>query len=197
MRAVGRVATHAALRGCARTHFRVPDGTRPTQSARPDPPDPTRPTQHARRPTRYARRRRGTGSTIRGGDSPLLGFGAVLGAAVLSSLSSVYFERILKRPACSSVEGAEAAGLWLRNVQLGVFALPLAALTMVYNDGEQLRSHGVFHGFDSVVWMAAPETTRASNSPPRSDCHMQVGLSLAGSARLGRAPGLVRSEPSR
>ena len=41
----------------------------------------------------------------------------VLGAAVLSSLSSVYFERMLKKPARSAM--ADRAGLWLRNVQLG------------------------------------------------------------------------------
>jgi len=76
----------------------------------------------------------------------------VLGAAVLSSLSSVYFERMLKRPAKSAVAGAEAAGLWLRNIQLGAFALPLAGLTMLCNDAEQLRSHGLFHGFGPVVW---------------------------------------------
>ena len=60
---------------------------------------------------------------------------------------------MLKRPAKSSVAGAEAAGLWLRNIQLGMFALPLAALTMLMNDGEQLRSYGMLHGFNSIVWM--------------------------------------------
>jgi len=48
---------------------------------------------------------------------------------------------------------ADRAGLWLRNVQLGAFALPLAGLTMVWNDGLQLRSYGLLHGFDGVVWL--------------------------------------------
>lgn len=77
----------------------------------------------------------------------------MLGAAVLSSLSSVYFEKMLKRPAKSSVHSAEAASLWLRNMQLGAFALPLAALTALTHDGEQVRAYGLLHGFNGVVWL--------------------------------------------
>ena len=45
------------------------------------------------------------------------------------------------------------AGLWLRNIQLGMFALPLAAAGMAYQDHEQIRDYGMLQGFDSVVWM--------------------------------------------
>ena len=70
---------------------------------------------------------------------------------MLSSSSSVYFELILKRPPSSTA--AAAAGLWLRNMQLGLFATPLAALAVLVQDGARLRSHGLFVGFDAVVWL--------------------------------------------
>jgi UDP-sugar transporter A1/2/3 len=60
---------------------------------------------------------------------------------------------MLKKPAKSSIPGAEAACLWLRNIQLGAFALPLAGLTVLTHDGEQLRSYGLLHGFNGVVWL--------------------------------------------
>jgi len=49
--------------------------------------------------------------------------------------------------------GAQAqAGLWLRNIQLGLFATPLAAAAMVYQDHEQIVNYGLLQGFDGVVW---------------------------------------------
>ena len=44
----------------------------------------------------------------------------VLGAALLSSSSSVYFEKMLKKP--GGAGGVPEAGLWVRNIQLGSFA---------------------------------------------------------------------------
>jgi len=79
-----------------------------------------------------------------------VGLGAVVSAGLLSASSSVYFEKMLKTP----FEGAAAqAGLWLRNIQLGSFALPLSAVAMLLKDGEQIQSHGLLQGFDNgVVW---------------------------------------------
>ena len=43
--------------------------------------------------------------------------------------------------------------MWLRNIQLGLFALPLALATALWSDGPQLRAYGLLQGFDStVVW---------------------------------------------
>ena len=84
-------------------------------------------------------------------NSPLVGLGAVLGAAILSSFSSVYFEMMLKK--ASSSAAAAAASLWLRNIQLGLFATPLAAGAMLANDGAFVAANGVLQGFDGVVWM--------------------------------------------
>jgi len=83
------------------------------------------------------------------GSSRFIGLCAVGAAALLSSSSSVYFEKMLKRRAG---EAQQQAGLWLRNIQLGMFALPLAAACMAYQDHEQIRDYGLLQGFDSVVW---------------------------------------------
>ncbi|KAL3897537.1 MAG: hypothetical protein SGPRY_013030, partial [Prymnesium sp.] len=82
--------------------------------------------------------------------SPIGGLVAVLTAAVLSSSSSVYFERMLKRPSSSPL--AAAASLWVRNIQLGIFAMPLALLTVLTNDFQSVSEHGWLAGFDLVVW---------------------------------------------
>eukprot|EP00316_Scyphosphaera_apsteinii_P020327 CAMPEP_0119319514 /NCGR_PEP_ID=MMETSP1333-20130426/49583_1 /TAXON_ID=418940 /ORGANISM="Scyphosphaera apsteinii, Strain RCC1455" /LENGTH=359 /DNA_ID=CAMNT_0007325937 /DNA_START=191 /DNA_END=1270 /DNA_ORIENTATION=- len=74
----------------------------------------------------------------------LLGLAAVLGAAVLSGGSAVYLEKMLKQPS--------KAGLWQRNVQLGLFSMPLAAATMLWSDGEFVWAYGMTQGFGSVEW---------------------------------------------
>ena len=80
----------------------------------------------------------------------LVGLVAVLGAALLSSSSSVYFEKMLKKP--GGAGGVPEAGLWVRNIQLGSFAMPLAGLGMVVQDFAFLRDYGPLQGFDGVVW---------------------------------------------
>ena len=86
-----------------------------------------------------------------GSESFTAGLLAVLAAALLSSSSSVYFEMMLKKAPSSAA--VAATSLWLRNIQLGLFATPLAALAMVLQDGETVRAYGALHGFDSVVWL--------------------------------------------
>lgn len=81
-----------------------------------------------------------------------VGVAAVLSAAGLSASSSVYFEMMLKKPVAASPT-ASAASLWLRNIQLGLFATPLAALAISMNDGEFVAERGLLHGFDHVVWI--------------------------------------------
>merc|ERR1711865_700173 len=42
----------------------------------------------------------------------------------------------------------------LRNIQLGLFALPLSAGAMLLNDWDQVREYGILQGFDNVVvWL--------------------------------------------
>ena len=70
----------------------------------------------------------------------------------ISSLPGWSRKHTLGRQASGS--GAPpAAGLWLRNIQLGGFALPLAAVAVWSQDGAHVRAHGVMQGFDAVVWV--------------------------------------------
>lgn len=84
-------------------------------------------------------------------ESFFLGIISVFFAAILSSASSVYFEMMLKKKP-SSVAAA-AASLWLRNIQLGIFATPLAGAAMLVQNGRFVREHGMLQGFDGVVWI--------------------------------------------
>jgi len=81
-------------------------------------------------------------------ESFIIGILAVLIAAILSASSSVYFEMILKKESSSP----PAASLWLRNIQLGIFATPLAAVAMLLHDGRLVTKYGVMQGFNGVVW---------------------------------------------
>jgi len=77
-----------------------------------------------------------------------VGLAAALAAATLSSFAGVYFELIVKK------KQADSPSLWVRNVQLGVFAIPLAALAAAWQNRGGVAAHGlahVFRGFDTAV----------------------------------------------
>ncbi|KAL2174004.1 nucleotide-sugar transporter-domain-containing protein [Thermothelomyces heterothallicus CBS 202.75] len=74
------------------------------------------------------------------------GLTAVLVAAVVSGLTGVYFEKILK-------ESTTPASVWTRNIQLSFYSLfPAFLIGVVVNDGEEIAKHGFFDGYNSVVW---------------------------------------------
>ena len=73
-----------------------------------------------------------------------VGLGAVFTAAALSGFSAAYLEALLKKPA--------VAGLWVRNIQLSLFALPLAGLTMVWQDRTFLIEYGMLQGVGALEW---------------------------------------------
>ncbi|XP_037029947.1 UDP-N-acetylglucosamine transporter [Bradysia coprophila] len=73
----------------------------------------------------------------------LLGFGAALGACVLSGFAGIYFEKMLK--------GADIS-VWMRNVQLSLLSLPFGLLTCFSNDFRSIRQNGFFIGYDLFVW---------------------------------------------
>lgn len=77
-----------------------------------------------------------------------VGITAVLVAAGVSGLTGVYFEKLLKQsPSQTSV--------WIRNVQLSFYSLIAALLGgVIWQDGEGVREHGFFEGYNWVVWMA-------------------------------------------
>ena len=76
----------------------------------------------------------------------MLGVLAALLAALLSSLAGVYFEAIVKKAE------AAAPSLWVRNVQLCVFTLPIAAATVGWQWGA-VRAQGLVLDPPTVLLM--------------------------------------------
>ena len=77
-----------------------------------------------------------------------VGLAAVLVAAVVSGLTGVYFEKLLK-------ESATPVSVWTRNIQLAFYSLfPALFVGVVINDGAEIAKHGFFDGYNAVVWTA-------------------------------------------
>lgn len=65
-----------------------------------------------------------------------LGLTAVLVAAVVSGLTGVYFEKVLK-------ESASPVSVWTRNIQLSFYSLfPALLFGVILKDGEDIAKHG-------------------------------------------------------
>jgi UDP-sugar transporter A1/2/3 len=77
-----------------------------------------------------------------------LGCAAVLTASVISGLTGVYFEKVLK-------DSSASITVWTRNVQLSFYSLfPALLIGVVYKDGGAISKDGFFVGYNSVVWTA-------------------------------------------
>jgi UDP-sugar transporter A1/2/3 len=77
-----------------------------------------------------------------------IGLSAVLIAAVISGLTGVYFEKVLK-------ESTAHVTVWTRNVQLSFYSLfPALIIGVIFKDGEEIAKNGFFDGYNSVVWTA-------------------------------------------
>ncbi|KFY02802.1 hypothetical protein O988_01891 [Pseudogymnoascus sp. VKM F-3808] len=77
-----------------------------------------------------------------------LGCIAVLTASVISGLTGVYFEKVLK-------DSSASITVWTRNVQLSFYSLfPALLIGVVYKDGGDIAKEGFFVGYNSVVWTA-------------------------------------------
>ncbi|KAJ8069498.1 hypothetical protein OCU04_003151 [Sclerotinia nivalis] len=77
-----------------------------------------------------------------------IGLMAVLAAAVISGLTGVYFEKVLK-------ESTTHVTIWTRNVQLSFYSLfPSLIFGVMFKDGEQIAENGFFAGYNAVVWTA-------------------------------------------
>ncbi|CAD5226156.1 unnamed protein product [Bursaphelenchus xylophilus] len=74
---------------------------------------------------------------------PLIGFTAVVAAAIMSGFAGIYFEKILK--------GSEVS-IWLRNIQLSVLSIPISLVVIAIKDREKVLNRGFLAGFDYVVW---------------------------------------------
>jgi len=75
----------------------------------------------------------------------LIGFIAVICAACTSGFSGVYFEKILKSSAKTS--------LWIRNIQMSLPSIVIAYLTVFIHDYATVRSKGFFIGYNYLVWL--------------------------------------------
>lgn len=77
-----------------------------------------------------------------------IGLTAVLIAALVSGLTGVYFEKLLKH-------SSTPASIWTRNIQLSFYSLfPALIVGVIINDGAEIAQHGFFDGYNSVVWAA-------------------------------------------
>ncbi|KAL8674415.1 MAG: hypothetical protein Q9168_001207 [Polycauliona sp. 1 TL-2023] len=75
-----------------------------------------------------------------------MGIAAALMGCVVSSLASVYFERILK-------DAINPVSLWVRNVQLSFYSMfPALFIGVFYMDGEKIARDGFFAGYNWAVW---------------------------------------------
>lgn len=77
------------------------------------------------------------------GASPALGLAAALVAATLSGFAGVYLEKMFTTGASS---------LWMRNVQLSLFAVPLQLAAIAHADGAAVREHGLMQGWLPSTW---------------------------------------------
>lgn len=58
-------------------------------------------------------------------------------------------------PVSTSVAAAAALNdIWMRNLQLSLFALPLSCLAMLLGNGRLVLERGVTYGYDKYVWFA-------------------------------------------
>lgn len=75
-----------------------------------------------------------------------LGLTAVLVAALISGLTGVYFEKVLK-------ESTTHVTVWTRNVQLSFYSIfPSLFIGVIFKDGAEVAKNGFFDGYNGVVW---------------------------------------------
>jgi len=86
-----------------------------------------------------------TSTTVKQDVNAVYGFVAVLIACTFSGLAGVYFEKILK--------GSDVS-VWIRNIQLGGFGIIVGFITMLINDGPEVKSKGFLFGYTKMVWTA-------------------------------------------
>ncbi|KAK4178128.1 putative transporter [Triangularia setosa] len=79
----------------------------------------------------------------------LKGLAAVVGASLISGLTCVYFEKILKDSL-----GSNSSSIWIKNVQLSFFSIfPALFIGVIWYDGANIAQNGgFFAGYNPVVW---------------------------------------------
>ena len=77
-------------------------------------------------------------------EDKVVGFLLVLVACVLSGLAGVWFEKVLKQSTNKSI--------YFRNFQLAGFTLMLGPVQIMWNNGADVFSEGLTHGFNHWSW---------------------------------------------
>eukprot|EP00884_Botryococcus_braunii_P008887 jgi/Botrbrau1/179/Bobra.0022s0159.2 len=77
-------------------------------------------------------------------DHLLLGLGASALSGLSSAYAGVYFEKYVK--------GKMGQTLWIRNLQLSIYGLPLAVMYSILKDGREIKEAGFLQGFDILAW---------------------------------------------
>ena len=72
-----------------------------------------------------------------------VGVTAALGVSICSGFASVYLEKILK---------GDKTSIWVRNVQLCIFSIPLQLLAVYQRDWDKVQTLGWLHGFCPTTW---------------------------------------------
>ena len=75
--------------------------------------------------------------------SRLIGLAAVLLSCFSSGFSGVYFEKLVK---------FSQQSLWIRNLQLCLFASAFSLLAILFQDGHAVMVGGFFQGYNAVTW---------------------------------------------
>jgi UDP-sugar transporter A1/2/3 len=79
--------------------------------------------------------------------NPSKGFAAVVAASIISGLTGVYFEKVVK-------DSALSVSIWTRNMQLSFYSLfPALFFGIIYQDGKIVLENGFFVGYTGLVWM--------------------------------------------
>jgi len=73
----------------------------------------------------------------------VVGVMAAVGVSVASGFASVYLEKILK---------GDPTSIWVRNVQLCIFSIPLQLLAIYQYDYAKVTANGWLHGFCPSTW---------------------------------------------
>merc|ERR1712087_690910 len=83
-------------------------------------------------------------ATVASSGNVMLGVCAAIGVSVCSGFASVYLEKILK---------GDKTSLWVRNVQLCIFSIPLQCLAIYQRDFDKVLEKGILHGFCLSAWL--------------------------------------------
>lgn len=73
-----------------------------------------------------------------------LGVIAIVVADLLIGLAGVYTEKLLKAP---------DADLWIQNLQMGLWSILIALVSVFAKDREKVEMEGFFSGYTSIVWI--------------------------------------------